>query len=307
MIDGGVDVGVEAVLVGADVVPGGVGLLVSEVDADDGFAALEAVLPRDDDADGGAVLVGKGVAVGAEGEQGEGVHSLVHAKTFGVGPVVAAGSVGHLVLVEERGELDVLGRGQRLAKVDELGERVAVPGDDHGPSLDAAEVVDAGLDGAVGEEIIDADGLGLLDHAGDLDGPGPGVEGFGVDLGLALVGTEFVEVVVAGGLGLGGLGVGDGVLAGDCFEGGSSLDRAGVEEAGEVAGEAVASSGGGGSGEKAAAGLPGGMESGFGGDLGGFRFGAQLAGVLDVHGVGFPSRIGLARSAARLRGPGTAL
>ena len=182
VVDGGVDVGVEAVLVGADVVPGGVRLLVGEVDADDGFAALEAVLPGNDDANGGAILILEGVAEGAEGEERERVHGLVHAKAFRVGPIVAAGGVGHLVLIVEGCELDVLGGGQRVAEIDELGERVAVPGDDHGPGLDAAEVIDAGLDGAIGHEVVDADGLGLLDHAADLDGPGPGLEGFGVDL-----------------------------------------------------------------------------------------------------------------------------
>ena len=306
VIDGGVHVGVEAVLVRADVIPGGVGLLVSEVDADDGLATLEAVLPGDDDADRGAVLVGEGVAVGAEGEEREGVHGFVHAEAFGVGPVVAAGGLGHLVLIEEGGELDVLGRGQRLAEVDELGERVAVPGDDHGPGFDAAEVIDAGLDGSVGHEVVDADGLGLLDHAGDLDAPGPGVEGSGVDLGLSLVGAELIEVVVAGGLGLGGLGVGDGVLAGDGLEGGGGVDGARVEKAGEVAGEAIGSRGGGGSGEEAAAGLGEGVEGGLRGDLGRFWIGAELAGVSDVHGVGFPSPISLAQSAQDSAVRGTA-
>ena len=119
---------------------------------DDGLAVLEAVLPGHDDADGSAVLVGQGVAVAAEGEQGERVHGLVHAQALGVGPVEAAGEVGHLLSVQVGDELDVLGAGQRLAELDELGERVAVPGDDHGPGLDAAMAVDAALDGAVAQE-----------------------------------------------------------------------------------------------------------------------------------------------------------
>ena len=45
MVYGGIDVGVEAVLIGALLVPGGLGLLVDEVEVDDGFAVLEAVLP----------------------------------------------------------------------------------------------------------------------------------------------------------------------------------------------------------------------------------------------------------------------
>jgi hypothetical protein len=68
------------------------------VEADDGFAGFEAVLPGDDDADGSAVLIGQDLAVAAEGEQGERVHGLVHAEAFAVGPVVAAGAVGHDLL-----------------------------------------------------------------------------------------------------------------------------------------------------------------------------------------------------------------
>ena len=85
----GIDVGVEAVLLAVGLVPGGCGLLVGEVEADDGFRRFEAVLPGNDDANGSAVLVGKGLAVAAEGEEGEGVHGLVHAETLFVGPVVA--------------------------------------------------------------------------------------------------------------------------------------------------------------------------------------------------------------------------
>ncbi len=277
VIDGGIDVGKEAVFVRADLVPGGVGLFVSEMEADDGLAVFEAVLPGHDDADGSAVLVGEGVSVGAEGEQGKGIHGLIHAEAFGVGPVVAARRFGHLMLIEEGGELDIFGRGKGLAEVDELGERVAVPGDDHGPGLHAAVAIDAGLDGAVGEKVVDADGAGLLDHAGDVDGPGAGAEGSGVDLGLGFVGAELVEVVVAGGLGLGRLGVGDGVFAGNGLErGAGGVDGAGTEEAGDVAGQGVAGGGGdagiGGSGEEAAAGLAGGVEVAFGGDLGGLWF-----------------------------------
>src|SRR5258705_417866 len=83
--------------------------------------------------------------------------------------------------------------GERLAEVDELGEGVAVPGDDHGPGFDAAMAVDAGFEGAVVEEVVDVDGLGLFDHAGDLDGPGAGLEGVGVVGGVGLVGAELVK------------------------------------------------------------------------------------------------------------------
>ena len=78
--------------------------------------------------------------------------------------------------------------------------------------------VDAVFDGAVGEEVVDVDGLGFLDHAGYLDGPGADAEGVGVFGGLILLFTELVEVVVSSGLGFGGLSFVDGVFAGDGLE-----------------------------------------------------------------------------------------
>ena len=220
---------------------------------DDGFAVLEAVLPRGDDADGGSVLVGEDLAVAAEGEEAEGVHGLVEAEAFGVGPVVAAGELGHLLVVVEGEELDEFGAGEGLAEVDELGEGVAVPGDDHGPCFDAAVAVDAALDGAVAEEVVDVDGEGLFDHAVDLDGPGTGVEGVGVFGGVGFFGAELVEVVVGGGFAEGGLVVVEGVFAGDGLEGGVGEDRLGVYEGLEVGGGDGACAKGGGSGEEAAA------------------------------------------------------
>lgn len=122
MVDVWIDVGVEAVFVGGHLVPEGVRLLVDEVEFDDGFGVLEAVFPWHDDADGRAVLVGKGLTVAAKGEQSEWVHGFVHAEAFGVRPVEAAGEFGHLLTVEVGDELDVFGAGERLAEVDELGE-----------------------------------------------------------------------------------------------------------------------------------------------------------------------------------------
>jgi len=212
-----IDVGVEAVLAAVGLVPCGLGLLVGEVEADDGLGGFVAVLPRDDDANGSAVLVGQDLAVAAEGEKGEGVHGLVHAEAFAIGPVVAAGFVGHDFFVVVGEELDVLCAGEGLAEVDELGEGVAVPGDDHGPGLDATEAVDARFERTIVEEIVDVDGLGLFDHAGDLDRPGAGLEAVGLVGGVGLVGAVLVKVVVGAGLDERGLWVRDGVLAGNGF------------------------------------------------------------------------------------------
>ena len=154
---------------------------------------------------GAPFWLGRRLSVTAEGEESEGIHGFVEAEAFGVGPVVAAGEVGHLLAVEEGDELDVFGAGERLAEVDELGERVAIPGDDHGPGFDAAMAVDAAFDGAVLHDAVDVDSLGLFDHAGDLDGPGAGLEGMGVFGRFGFVGAELVEIVVVGGFVEGGL------------------------------------------------------------------------------------------------------
>jgi len=161
VVDGGIDVGVEAVLVGVDLVPGGFGLLVGEVELDDGLAVLESVLPGHNHTDGCAVLIGQRLAVAAEGQQGEGIHGFIEAKAFGVGPVVSAGEL-HLFAVGKGDELDEFGAGKRLAEVDELGEGVAVPGDDHGPGFDAAVAVDAAFDGTILHDAVDVEGQRLF-------------------------------------------------------------------------------------------------------------------------------------------------
>ena len=233
----GIDVGVEAVFAAVSLVPGGLGLLVGEVETDDGLCGFEAVLPGDDDADGSAVLVGKNLAVAAEGEESEGVHGLVHAEAFAIGPVVAGGLVGHDAFVVVGEELDVFGAGEGLAEVDELGEGVAVPGDDHGPGFDAAEAVDARFERAVVDEVVDVDGLGLFDHAGDLDGPGASGQAVGFVRGVGLVGAEFVKIVIGAGLGEGSLRIVQGVFAGDGFELFGGFDLCGrADERGDGAG-----------------------------------------------------------------------
>ena len=278
-----IDVGVEAVLAAVGLVPGGLRLLVGEVEADDGLGGFESVLPGDDDADGGAVLVGQDLAVTTEGEEGEGVHRLVHAEAFAVGPIVARGLVGHDFAVVVGEELDVLGAGEGLAEVDEFGERIAVPGDDHGPGFDAAEAIDAGFERAIVDEVVDVDGLGLFDHAGDLDGPGAGLETIGVVRGVGFVGSVLVEVVIAGRLGEGSLRVGEGVFAGDGLELVGGVDCGwGIDKTGYGAGGQGGGSGGGGSGEKATAAPLVVLKDMLRGDVGGIDGGFE-AGLAEKH------------------------
>ena len=107
------------------------------------------------------------------------------------------------------------------------------------------------------EEVVDVDGLGLFDHAGDLDGPGAGVKLAGVVGGVGFVGAELVKVVVVAGLGERGLRIfGEGVLAGDGLELVGGVDRGRrIDEAGDGAGGEGGCAEGGGSGEEAAAAL----------------------------------------------------
>ena len=283
MVDSGVYVGVETVLVGVDLVPSGFGLLVGEVEFDDGLAVLESVLPRHDNTDGRAVLVGQSLAVAAEGQQGEGVHGLVEAEAFGVGPVVAAGE-RHLFAVCKGDELNEFGAGKRLAEADELGERVAVPGDDHGPGFDATVAVDAAFDGTVLHDAVDVEGQWLFDEAGDLDCPGAGLEGVGVSGRVGFVGAELVEIVVGSGFVEGGLGLSGGVLAWFGLKVICGLHRGcRVYEAGDAGGCDGACSEGGGSGEEVAAGLLMIFEGLLRGDVGRADVGVETVGLAEEH------------------------
>ena len=82
--------------------------------------------------------------------------------------------------------------------LDELGERVADPGNDHAPGLDAAMAIDAVFERAQLEQRFDVEGLGLLHLAVHAHGPGPRGQAAGVLGGLILVHAELVEVVVGG-------------------------------------------------------------------------------------------------------------
>jgi hypothetical protein len=87
VIDVGVHVGVEAVLLGRG--RGSrwsFGICSASVDADDRLHALEAVLPRHHQPQRRAVLVGQLSTVEADGEQRQRVHRLVHAQALAIGP-----------------------------------------------------------------------------------------------------------------------------------------------------------------------------------------------------------------------------
>ncbi|EAU65733.1 conserved hypothetical protein [Stigmatella aurantiaca DW4/3-1] len=194
-----VHVRVEAVLVGRREVPRGGRLTLGERDADDGFDALEAVLPRHHQPQGRAVLGRQRLAIEPRGQQGERVDRLVQAQPFHIGPVQhAALLTGHLLRVLQGGEGHVLRTARGLHALDQLPQRDAQPGDDHGPGLHAAHPVDALLRREPGEELVDVHRLRLVHLAVHDDGPGPRLERMGVLDRIPLVEPELIEVVVGG-------------------------------------------------------------------------------------------------------------
>src|SRR6266567_892506 len=149
MVHAGIHVGVEAVLLGSLLIPGGGRLLVEEAHRDDGLGGLEAIFPRHHDAHRRTVLVGQHFAIEPEGEQRERVHGFVHAQAFGIWPEdgrLAGPLLDMLVVVGE--ELDVFRTRQWVAFLDEFRKRIADPRNHHAPRLDAAVAIDAVLERA---------------------------------------------------------------------------------------------------------------------------------------------------------------
>eukprot|EP01136_Pigoraptor_vietnamica_P026025 Opistho-1_new@80611 len=196
-----VDVGIEAVFLRRGHVPGGARLLVGEADLHQRLAALEAVLPGHHQAQRRAILVGQHLAVHAEGQQGQRVHGLVHAQAFHVRPVEHIGvQAGHLLVVGQGHELHVPGTTLRLHLLDQLGQRIAHPGNHHRPAFDTAKTVDALLHRTELEQRIQVEVARLVHQAFDCDGPGPRLERLGCGDRVGLVGAELVVVVVAAGI-----------------------------------------------------------------------------------------------------------
>ena len=200
VVDRGVDVRVETVLLRRGLVPRGWRLLTREPDPHDRFRALESVLPRHDHADRGAVLVRQHLAVHADGQERQRVERLVEAQPLRVRPVErrsekARPLAGELSRVEQRREFDVLRLPGRLNPLEQRGEWHADPRDDHRPPLDAAERVDTLLERGEPEQVV---GLRLVDEPVHLDRPRPRRERVREPRGVILVHAELVEVVVSG-------------------------------------------------------------------------------------------------------------
>ena len=168
----GVYVGVEAVLERRGGAPERRRFGIGELDADDGFDALESVLPGDDQADGGAVLFGQFVAVDSSCEKGQVVVGFFEGEPFVIGPGIAHGQAGHGLLIHDGNEADIAGAGFGFGELDECAEWKAGPGNGHGPSFDATVAIEPFFEGEFADEVVDVPGLGVFDEAGDFDGPG---------------------------------------------------------------------------------------------------------------------------------------
>src|SRR6516225_6126725 len=86
MVDRRIDVGVEAILARVLACPRGLRLLLDELDANDRFDSLEAVFPRDDQADRRAVLIEQGLAVKPDRQNCQRMHRLDETQTLDVRP-----------------------------------------------------------------------------------------------------------------------------------------------------------------------------------------------------------------------------
>src|SRR5829696_8871725 len=194
-----VDVRPEAVLVCRERLPEALRALVREGEPDEGLRRFEAVLPRHGEAKRGAELVRERLAVDAGDEEGQRVCGLLHRQALDIGPRIPDLPLARRDrLVEEGLRAQVARRGERLREIEKGRHREAGPGHRHRPGLDAAMAVEPLLERHLADEVVDRDLERLLDHAVDLHGPGPGLEGSRRG-GDALRRAELIEVVVVAG------------------------------------------------------------------------------------------------------------
>ena len=145
------------------------------------------------------MLHGQRMAIDPHDNERQLVARFVETQCLEVGPgIPRRGSLPRQVRrIVEADEVDVAGRGEGLEPVDQGPEGIAGPGDLHCPALDAAEPVEALLQGKAGEEILQ------VEHAGSLDPARhrhlPAVEGeFPSQVPHPVLGSrELVKVVVA--------------------------------------------------------------------------------------------------------------
>ena len=236
VIDVRIHVGVETVFVWSLAIPRGGRFRRLQTDFHDGLDAFVAVLPGNDHAHRGAVLIGKSFAVHTDAKQREGMQGFVETKAFDVG-IVEAGvvRVWHLLGVVKSLESHVFGFGQRLDEFENGAERIANPRNDDRPAFDAAVAINAFFEWSELENFVHGKFSRSFHLAFDGDAPGRRAEILRVFRGVALVGAEFVEIVVVGDVVFGSDFFVDSVIAFYSSQFGVRLNGAGVrEDRGEV-------------------------------------------------------------------------
>src|ERR671911_352479 len=199
MVNIGIYIGVESVLIWSGDVPGRLRRGLAKANLHDRLAAFEAVLPRHDETERRAVLVGQRLSVHSRHHQRKRVAGLIHSQRLDVGPFEDAALLSrHLLRIQESRKLDILRLRGRLQAIDDLGQRDAQPWDDHRPAFYAAHPVDP-LDGSKGlQQLVEIVHGGPFYLTGDLDFPRPRAQRTGIARGIVLAGPELVIVIVAG-------------------------------------------------------------------------------------------------------------
>ena len=176
VVDFRVDVGPEAVLAVADLLPEADRALVGEGEAGDRLDRLEAVFPRHREAERRAVLLRHRLAVGAGRDEGELVGRLLDRQRLQIGPRIPGlalrrGDGGVVEAVHRH----VFRADRRSRHCDQRGQRKTAPRHRDRPGLDAAVAVEPLFERHLADQRIGVDGERFLDHAVDGHRPGAGL------------------------------------------------------------------------------------------------------------------------------------
>src|SRR6266481_9103039 len=197
MIDFGIHIGIEAVLLRGIEIPRSGRLVFDKTNFHQGLDALESIFPRQDHAHRSAILVWQRFAIHADAKKRKRVHGVVKAQAFNIrqrnSGVSSYRHLARIVIAFESDETRLRGR---LDEIDQRAERKTDPGNDNRPALDAAVAVNALFERRELEDLVNGELTRFLDLAADGNGPGGSDKFLGILGGLVFVHAEFVEVVV---------------------------------------------------------------------------------------------------------------
>src|SRR5262249_9661163 len=145
-VDRRIDVGIESVLVGILQVPRRRWLFFGQANADYRLDAFEAILPRHDQSDGGAILVRQRLAIEADRQDGERVQGLIEPQPLDIGPwqrLEDAPLPRHFRGTHQRLKSDGLGAALRLHTLKHACKWHADPRNNHRPALNTPQTVNA--------------------------------------------------------------------------------------------------------------------------------------------------------------------